>query len=105
MINTDLLLGGAAGIVLHEAGHAAAAVLQGLKVRKVGISWKGAYVIRQAGTPLQNAVVALAGPVVNLILACVLPTDMALANIILAAVNLLPFKGSDGRAIFRPNSV
>lgn len=93
------------GIILHEAGHAAAAVAQGLKIRKVGISWKGAYVIRQAGTPLQNATVALAGPVVNAILFMLLPGDMGLANLMLAVINLLPFKGSDGRAIFRPNSV
>lgn len=98
-MSTDLMIGAVAGTLLHEAGHVVASVSQGLRVKRIGVSLKGVYVVRQAGTPLQNAIVAFAGPLVNLILAAILSGDAALANLILAVMNLAPLPGSDGRKI------
>jgi Zn-dependent protease len=89
---------GLAAIFLHEAAHAAASRLLGLKVQRLGINTKGVFTIRESGSPHQNLVVALAGPVMNLLL-CVLWIWMpvfGLANLVCAITNLVPSAATDG---------
>jgi Zn-dependent protease len=92
-------IGGLLGLIFHEASHAIVTLAFGLKIRKVGICWKGIYVKRQSGTPVQNTFIALAGPLAHFILVAIswgtFP-DVALGNLILGVVNLLPIRGSDG---------
>ncbi len=96
----NALLVGIAAIVLHEASHILMARLQGLKVKRIGITWKGPYIVREAGTSEQNLRVCLAGPMVNLILAALclrVAPAFALCNLVLGGFNLLPIPSSDGQ--------
>ena len=71
-----------AAVALHELAHVVAAIALGVRVKRVGISWRGPYIVREQGTPLASFVIALAGPGLNLLL---------------GAYNLLPFiPGLDG---------
>jgi Zn-dependent protease len=94
------LLLGIGSVVLHELAHLAVARFQGLKVKRVGVTWKGPYIVREAGSRLQNLRVCLAGPLLNVFLALVFwricPT-FAICNLVLGTFNLLPFPGSDGK--------
>ena len=94
-------IGAAAGVVLHEAAHALVAVLLGLKVKQVGICVRGIYVKRQAGNPMQDALIAAAGPVTNLLLCCTWPwlPEFALANAVFGVVYSLPISNSDGSRV------
>jgi len=105
MIPHDVLLTMALGIpamLLHEFGHIAAALLCGVKVKKVGLSRVGLYTVREPGPRWANLCISLAGPLFNLLLAValrdVLPT-FAWANLIAFLFNLLPIPQSDGRRI------
>ena len=75
------------------------AKLHGLKIQRIGISRRGPYLVREAGSPPANLRTTLAGPLSNLLLAFVscgwLP-DFALCNLVLGVFNLLPLAGSDG---------
>ena len=93
------LLLGISAVLLHEMSHIIAARAQGLRIRRLGISWKGPYIVRQAGSWQQNLRVCLAGPLVNLVLALAfwhVAPGFALCNIVLGGFNLLPIPGSDG---------
>jgi Zn-dependent protease len=92
------LLLGVLAMVLHEAGHSIAALAVGIKVKSVGLRWKGMYTVREAGPPMKNMMVSLAGPLTNtlLLLCWHWSPRFGLANICFAAVNLLPIEGSDG---------
>ena len=85
-------------MVLHEAGHVAASRLLGISVKRVGISAKGMYIVRESGPPLVNLLITLAGPVANLLMACAWPVapQFALVNLAFGLTNLLPIAGSDG---------
>ena len=93
---------GIIAMLLHECGHLIAAFLLGLQIKNVGVKWnKGLYTVRQQGTPLQNLLVALAGPLTNLLL---LMTSarvplFGVANFCYALANMLPIEGSDGYRI------
>src|ERR1700722_13251855 len=64
---TDFLWG-SLHIVIHESGHMLAALMVGSRIKQVGISKLGPYVRREsARTPLRNAIVALAGPGINIL--------------------------------------
>jgi Zn-dependent protease len=82
----------------------AAAYLGGVRVKQVGLSWKGPYIIRESGTALQNTCISLAGPGLNLIL-CVfclhLSATFAFVNGFLAVMNLMPIRSSDGLRVYR----
>jgi Zn-dependent protease len=93
------IAGGILGLILHEAGHVLACRMLGVKVKKVGISWKGAYVQHAECSPAAHTLIALCGPIANLALAVVLPWEAAAANLILGVMNLLPYTGSDGKTI------
>lgn len=90
----------AISLIVHEAAHVATALALGLRVRRVGVSLKGPYIVREPGTPWENALVSLAGPGINLLIALLfwdVAPQFALINLVLGAFNLLPFPHSDGR--------
>jgi Zn-dependent protease len=85
-------------VVLHELGHLAAAFSLGIPVKRVGVTWKGMYIVRETGPAMANLITTLAGPLLNLALAIAWPVsrEFALANMVFAIGNLLPLQGSDG---------
>jgi len=86
-------------LLLHEAGHLIAAISLGIRVRRIGVSWKGMYIVREAGPPLANMITTFAGPYLNLLLAVAWPAApmFALMNLIFGLTNLIPLAGSDGQ--------
>jgi Zn-dependent protease len=93
-----------ASLVLHESAHLAMAYLAGVRVKHIGLSWKGPYIVRDPGTTLQNTFISLAGPGINLVL-CILCWHLwgtfARVNGFLALANLLPVPLSDGLRVYR----
>ena len=89
---------GVLAMIVHELAHIAAALMLGVQVKHVGLRWKGLYTVREAGPPLKNILVSLAGPGFNLLLCFFLPLDatFALANFCIGFGNLIPIRGSDG---------
>ena len=94
----------ALAVLLHESAHLAAAYLGGVRVKHVGLSWRGPYIVREPGTPVQNTFISLSGPGINLVL-CVLCWHLsgtfAFVNGFLAVMNLLPIRSSDGLRVYR----
>jgi len=81
-------------ITLHELAHIALARACGLRVKRMGISWIGPYLVREQGTAAINVCVALVGPLANLALALAFwraAPLFAQVSLILGAYNLLPF--------------
>lgn len=94
---------GIAAMALHEVSHVVTALALGIKVKRVGLNINGLYTIREAGSPKENSVIALSGPLMNLLLTFSwhwLPT-FALANLCFGVCNLLPIKYSDGLRVLR----
>jgi len=89
---------GVIAMLLHECGHIAAAMALGVRVKNVGIKWKGLYTVRESGTAYQNLLIAAAGPFVNLLLVATEPWFplFSMANFCYALANMLPIEGSDG---------
>jgi Zn-dependent protease len=92
-------------VVLHEAAHLVTAVALNVKVKRVGLNWRGPYIVREPGTPVENTLISLAGPAINLVLCILLystaPT-FAFVNAFLSVFNLLPFiPSSDGQRVYR----
>ncbi len=93
---------GIPAMLLHELGHLAAALLCGVKVKKVGLSRTGLYTVREPGPRWANLCVSLAGPLVNLLLAIALRDVLhtfAWVNLFAFAYNFLPIPNSDGSRI------
>src|SRR5258707_7658802 len=85
----------ALAVLLHESAHLVAAYLGGVRVKHVGLSWRGPYIVREPGTPLQNTFVSLSGPAMNLLLCLLcwrLSETFAFVNGFLAVMNLLPIR-------------
>ena len=81
-------------MILHECGHLAVATALGVRVKRVGIQWnKGLFTVRERGTSHQNLLIALAGPLVNLLLIAVEPWFplFSLANVCCVLANMLPY--------------
>ena len=96
------LLLGLIAMILHECAHLVCALALGVRVKKVGILWnKGIYTVREAGSPGKNVLIALAGPLANMLLVSFwfLSPTFGLANFCYALANLLPIEGSDGSRI------
>ena len=55
---------------LHEVGHLLAARAVGVNVKAIGFTWKGMYMVREAGPPAKNLLVSLAGPLMNALYFC-----------------------------------
>jgi len=94
---------GLLAMVLHEGGHLLAALVLGIKIKSVGLRWKGMYTVRESGPPAKNILVSLAGPFTNVLLMLCWPwlPTFGLANFCFALGNLLPIEGSDGERAFR----
>jgi Zn-dependent protease len=97
-----------ASLLLHEVGHMSAAAMLGVPVREFGLSWRGAYNRRAFASRRRDEIlISLAGPLTNLFLALpmlflpVIGTQLALCNLMLCGVNLLPIPSSDGLRILR----
>ncbi len=91
-------------LALHELAHVAAAKALGVRVKRFGVSWKGPYIVREAGSVDRNMLIALSGPVMNLMLsACLWPLmpRFAFVNLWVGLFNLLPFKSSDGTRVLK----
>lgn len=114
MIFLALLFGIVASVVIHEAAHALVAQSMGWEVIGLRITRRGPAVAVKAPEELQKALmsslwlVALAGPMSNLILGeALLVTHVPVLvflgyfNLIIAAFNLLPLPGSDGKHILQ----
>jgi Zn-dependent protease len=90
---------GIIAMVLHEFGHLVTSLMVGIKVKSVGMCMKGMYIVREAGSPMKNLLVSLAGPLTNVALILLfwhVSTTFTLANLCLAICNLAPVRGSDG---------
>lgn len=86
-------------MLLHECGHLVACWSFGVKVKRIGFCWTGAYIQRERSAGWGEVTVCLAGPAVNLALAIALwrwDSWAALLNLIYFVVNLLPIANSDG---------
>jgi stage IV sporulation protein FB len=96
------MLLGIPALLLHEMGHIMAALMCGVKVKRIGLSRVGLYTVREPGPKWANICVSFAGPLFNLLLAIMLrdlaPT-FAWVNLMACAYNLLPIPHSDGRRI------
>lgn len=94
---------GVLALGLHEAGHALAAAAVGVRVKGVGLNWKGLYLRREAGTPWRNLVISAAGPMTNLLLVVlwVWWPMFGMANACFMLVNVLPLPGADGERALR----
>ena len=92
-------------LTLHEIGHAVTAIFCHVPIKKFGLSWKGAFIVRESGTLVQNILISFAGPITNILLGIfLLPTHnvwhlFAEMNLVLGITNLLPITGSDGDRI------
>lgn len=104
MVNGAYWFGCLVGLLLHEAAHAATAVSLGLRVKRFGMNWRGPYTVRETGAPLTNALVIIAGPFINIMLAVLTwqySVPFALANLALGLTNLFPTRNSDGAKFAR----
>jgi Zn-dependent protease len=97
-----------ASLLLHEVGHMLAAIMLGIPVREFGLCLSGAYNRRAcSGRRRDEILISAAGPLVNLCLVLpllflpVIGAKLALCNLLLCVVNLLPLPSSDGLRILR----
>jgi Zn-dependent protease len=114
-----VVLAGEAALLLHELSHAFAARRGGQVVRRIIFHGFVAETVVGEGVPgpVQETLIALAGPLMNLTLAALaagarvaLGSEGALdvfllalmvGNLAMAAMSLLPLGGSDGARIYR----
>ena len=95
---------GISAMVLHEFGHLITSLMVGIKVKSVGLCMKGMYIVREAGSPMKNLLISLAGPLTNVALILLFwghSPKFVLANFCLAICNLAPVKCSDGERALR----
>ena len=95
----EIIANAVLAVGLHELAHVVAAWATGVRVYQIGISRKGPFIRREAGTTGQNLTITLAGPGLNLLFALVfyrVAPRFALSNLVLGVSNLLPFASSDG---------
>ena len=89
-----------AAVILHELGHAVVATATGIRIKRIGISWIGPYLVREQGPPIAGFFTALAGPVLNLMLGVWFwgsAPQFSMVNLVLGAYNMVPFvPGLDG---------
>ncbi|MCU1678588.1 MAG: Zn-dependent protease-like protein [Frankiales bacterium] len=115
-VATSVLL--AASVLLHELGHAVTAQALGMRVRRITLYLLGGVseIEGEATTPANEYLVALAGPLVSVLLAAAGGLGSALApegilldvlvfvtvmNVLLAVFNLLPGLPLDGGRVLR----
>jgi Zn-dependent protease len=86
-------------------GHILAALALGMRVHRVGIAWRGAYVLISGGSDMANMLVCAAGPVTNILLFFLAAFTghglFAAINLVFASFQLIPLFGSDGHNILK----
>jgi Zn-dependent protease len=92
---------GLAAMAFHEAAHVVTALVLGIRIKKIGLAWKGMYTVREPGPPKKNLLVSLAGPLMNLALLLLWPWSQifGMANLVCVVANILPVAGSDGARV------
>lgn len=91
--------------VFHECGHISALYLFGAKIECLTLSCCGAALkYENRISPWQEAFVAFAGPVVNLVLFTVLKDDVNLLLFILNMLPIYPLDGGRALKIFLPRT-
>lgn len=97
-----------ASLLLHEMGHMLAAAFLNVPVREFGLKLAGSYIRRAHATRRRDEIlIAASGPLMNLLLVVPLMfvprfgVELALCNLALGVVNLLPLPSSDGLRILR----
>jgi Zn-dependent protease len=95
-------------LVIHELGHATAAVLFDVPVYRIGIKFVGAYTHRKyASRPLHDMVISSSGPLASLFMAVALffvpkvGVWLATWNFGIVVLNLIPVPGTDGYRILK----
>ena len=119
LVGAGLVAGLTASVLLHELGHAFVARHLGMGVRGITLNLRGGYteLAGEAPSPRVELAVSLAGPAVSLALgllalvfALLLPVDtlahtlagqLAFANLVVAAFNVLPGLPLDGGRALR----
>ena len=87
-------------IVGHELAHILMASALSVRIKRIGLSWAGPYIVRETGSLNQNLAITLSGCVFNIGIAiCLMHVWAAAAfvNMVLGVYNLLPIPGSDGK--------
>lgn len=99
--------------ILHEAGHLTAMLICGKKAEEIDLGYFGMRIVtdKRFLSPFREAVVAFAGPFVNLVFSVLFyafgKNDIATVNLSLGIFNLLPVTMLDGGHIistFFPDS-
>jgi Zn-dependent protease len=97
-----------ASLLLHEAGHILAAAILRVPVREFGLELRGAYIRRAHATRRRDEIlIAASGPLMNLLIVVPLifvprlGPQLAMCNLMLGVINLLPLPSSDGQRILR----
>ena len=97
-----------ASLLLHEVGHMTVATLLRVPVREFGLRLAGAYNRRAYATRRRDELlISAAGPLTNLFLVVPLlfvpqvGAQLALCNLLLGIINLVPLPSSDGLRILR----
>jgi Zn-dependent protease len=95
-------------LLLHEIGHMCMAASLGVQVKEFGISLFGAYTRRSYATNRHDEIlIALAGPLTSFCIAMPLiglhgmAHQVALGNMALGFINLIPIPSSDGMHILK----
>ena len=97
-----------ASLLLHEAGHMITATFLNVPVREFGLKLGGAYIRRAYATRRRDEIlIAASGPLMNLLVVVPLiflprmGAQLAMCNLMLGVINLLPLPSSDGQRILR----
>lgn len=97
-----------ASLLAHEAGHIVLAKLNHTRIKAIGFCKWGVYLRREkAPTGFSEILIAVSGPMVNLLIAYFLHDFtgsgplawLAQMNAVLFVINMVPFGGSDGKRI------
>jgi len=104
-----------ASMLVHELGHTSAALFFRVPVYGIGIKLVGAYTHRKhARRPMHDVIIAASGPACSLLLTVPslfvpkIGAWLAVWNLGIVVLNLLPFPGTDGyrilKTLFRPDA-
>jgi Zn-dependent protease len=95
-------------LLIHELGHATAAVLFDVPVYRIGLKFVGAYTHRRyARRPLHDVVISASGPLASLFLTVAslfvpkVGVWLAEWNFAIVVLNLIPLPGTDGYRILK----